>query len=121
MEMGEEDNPEWPREIWMAELDKHHNGTGMVVLSEFATVPRWDGDDERDCDFQKYVDADILETTERYYEAKQEEMRARIKSLCEAMENTVCYGCEYRIGDTAPHRHICVSCKSKRELLAVSK
>ncbi|MBY6055368.1 hypothetical protein [Leisingera daeponensis] len=79
--MSDTDNPEWPREIWMAELDEHHNGTGMVVLSVSATVPRWEGDDERDCDFQKYVDADILDTTERYYEAKLEEMRARIKAL----------------------------------------
>jgi len=65
--MTDQADPTWPREIWMAELDEHHNGTGMIVLSEFATVPRWEGDDERDGDFHRYVDADILETTEQYY------------------------------------------------------
>lgn len=119
--MSDTDSPEWPREIWMAERDEHDQGVVSAVLSEHATVARWEGDKERDRDFHRYIDADIHDTSERYYEAKLEEMRARIKSLCEAMENTVCYGCEYRIGDTAPHRHICVSCKSKRELLAVSK
>lgn len=79
--MADTDPIEWPREIWMAELDEHHNGTGMVVLSEHATVPRWEGDDERDCNFQRYIDADIHDSAERYYEAKLEEMRGRIKAL----------------------------------------
>lgn len=47
-------------------------------------------------------------------------LSAENEALREALANTVCYGCERRIGDTAPHRHICVSCKSKRELLAQS-
>ena len=71
----------WPDEIWMAELDDHHNGTGMVVLSEFATVPRWEGDDERDCEFQRYVDGDIHDSQERYFKSLRETDQATIKDL----------------------------------------
>lgn len=47
-------------------------------------------------------------------------LSAEKAALREALANTVCYGCDHRIGDEAPHRHTCVSCKSKRELLARS-
>ncbi len=63
----------------MAELDEHHNGTGMVVLSQFATVPRWEGDDERDCEFHRYVDADIHESAERYYKDQIAKLRALVE------------------------------------------
>lgn len=72
---------DWPREIWLAELDEHHNGSGMVVLSEFATVPRWEGDDERDCPFQRYVDSDIYESAEKYFSEKSNELRSEIDRL----------------------------------------
>lgn len=72
---------DWPREIWLAELDEHHNGSGMVVLSKFATVPRWEGDDERDCPFQRYVDSDIYESAEKYFSEKSNELRAEIARL----------------------------------------
>lgn len=72
---------DWPREIWMAELDEHHNGTGMVVLSEFATVPRWDGDDERDGDFNRYIDANIYDSAERYHKERHDAQAERIKEL----------------------------------------
>lgn len=76
----------WPEEIFLAELSEHHNGTGMVVLSEFATVPRWDGDDERDCDFQRYVDADIHESAERYYQDQIAKLRAAISMMADGVE-----------------------------------
>lgn len=72
---------DWPREIWMAEREDHDQGVVQAVLSEHATVPRWEGDKERDKPFHRYVDADIHESTERYYEAKLGEMRARIAAL----------------------------------------
>lgn len=81
---------EWPREIWMAELDEHHNGTGMVVLSVHATLPRWEGDDERDCEFQKYVDADIYDSANRYHEAKLGESRAEIDRLNSVLNAVMC-------------------------------
>ena len=75
------DEIEWPREIWMAELDRHHNGTGMVVLSEHATVARWEGDDERDRDFHGYIDADIYNSAEKYWRRRFEAMEAENKRL----------------------------------------
>ncbi|MGQ3486078.1 hypothetical protein [Roseovarius pacificus] len=60
------DEIEWPREIWLAELDQHHNGQAHAALSEHATVPRWEGDEERDREFHMYVDADIHDSAERY-------------------------------------------------------
>lgn len=75
----------WPHEIWMAELDEHHNGTGMVVLSQFATVPRWEGDDERDCAFQRYVDADIYESAERYHKERYDALLAENECLRDAL------------------------------------
>lgn len=63
-----EDGPEWPREIWLQELDEHHNGLAFAVLSEHATIPRWDGDVTRDCEYHAYVDADIYESAKRYWE-----------------------------------------------------
>lgn len=83
-----EDAPEiskWPEEIFLAELDEHHNGTGMVVLSQFATVPRWEGDDERDCEFQRYVDADIHESAERYYKDQIAKLRAALSMTREGV------------------------------------
>lgn len=80
------DTSKWPEEIWMAELGEHHNGTGMVVLSQFATVPRWEGDDERDCDFQRYVDADIHESAERYYKDQIAKLRSAISMIADGTE-----------------------------------
>lgn len=85
--MAEEapETTKWPEEIFLAELDEHHNGTGMVVLSEFATVPRWEGDDERDCEFQRYVDADIHESAERYYKDQIAKLRAALSMTREGV------------------------------------
>ncbi|MCA9368546.1 hypothetical protein KC887_09955 [Candidatus Kaiserbacteria bacterium] len=61
---------EWPREIWMAERDDHDQGIVSAVLSEHATVARFEGDTERAREFHRYVDADIYETAERYWRAR---------------------------------------------------
>lgn len=60
----------WPPEIWMAERDDYDQGLVYAVLSEEATISRWAGDQERDCEFHKYVDADIYESAERYWKHK---------------------------------------------------
>jgi hypothetical protein len=79
-DMADTDQIEWPREIWMAEREDHDQGVVNAVLSEHATIARWEGDTERDREFHHYIDADIHKSAERYYEAKIEEMRARIKA-----------------------------------------
>lgn len=60
--------PNWAREIFAAEI-KHdgHEVSGTYVLSEHATLPRWDGDDERDRQWQCYVDKDIYDSAEKYW------------------------------------------------------
>lgn len=63
---------DWPREIWMAERDENDQGVVRAVLSEHATVARWEGDEERDCAFHRYVDADIYESAERYHAGRRE-------------------------------------------------
>jgi hypothetical protein len=65
-----DDQIEWPREIWMGEREEHDQGVVTAVLSESATVARWEGDKERDREFHRYVDADIHESAERYYKAR---------------------------------------------------
>lgn len=65
-----DDQIEWPREIWMGEREEHDQGVVTAVLSEWATVARWEGDKERDREFHRYVDADIHESAERYYKAR---------------------------------------------------
>lgn len=43
--MTETDRIEWPREIWAFAIDHSEFETsGTYATSEFATVPRWDGD-----------------------------------------------------------------------------
>jgi hypothetical protein len=64
------DEIEWPREIWMAERDEHDQGVVSAVLSEHATVARFEGDVERDREFHRYIDADIYDSAERYWKAR---------------------------------------------------
>ena len=75
------DEPIWPREIWMAELDEHHNGRGDVVLSEHATVPRYEGDKERDREFHRYVDGDIFDSHEKYAKHQRDEAADELDRL----------------------------------------
>lgn len=76
--MSDEPQIEWPREIWMAEREDHDQGVVSAVLSEWATVARWDGDKERDREFHRYVDEDIFETTERYWKERAEKAEAAL-------------------------------------------
>lgn len=78
-------DPKWPREIWMAEREDHDQGVVHAVLSEHATISRWEGDTERDRDFHRYVDADIYDSSEKYHrvryaaiEAENERLRAEL-------------------------------------------
>ena len=80
---------EWPREIWMAERDDHDQGIVSAVLSEHATVARFEGDTERAREFHRYVDADIYETAERYW-------HARVTAAYEAAAQEVDCGCKCR-------------------------
>ena len=64
-----DDQIEWPREIWMGEREEYDQGVVTAVLSEHATVARWEGDKERDREFHRYVDADIHESAERARQA----------------------------------------------------
>ena len=84
MPTNDTDELKWPREIWAAERDEF-DPTGIYVLSEHATIARFAGDHERDREFHRYVDADILESTERYYKAQLESERDRAARLDEAL------------------------------------
>lgn len=79
--MDEATEKTWPREIWMAEREEHDQGVVTAVLSEHATIARWDGDKERDRDFYRYVDGDIHDTAERYYKATLEAERNAVANL----------------------------------------
>jgi len=84
--MSDTEPTEWPREIWMAERDEHDQGVVSAVLSEHATVSRWEGDKERDREFHRYVDADIHESAERYHATKRRELTAEIERLRNSLE-----------------------------------
>lgn len=79
--MTEPDVNEWPREIFMAERDAHDQGVVTAVLSEHATIARREGDKERDRDFHRYVDGDIHDTAERYYQTQLEAERTSVANL----------------------------------------
>ncbi|MCA9368570.1 hypothetical protein KC887_10100, partial [Candidatus Kaiserbacteria bacterium] len=67
----------------------HDQGIVSAVLSEHATVARFEGDTERTREFHRYVDADIYETAERYW-------RARVAAAYEAAAQEVDCGCKCR-------------------------
>ncbi|MFC4731778.1 hypothetical protein [Salipiger abyssi] len=69
---------EWPREIWAAERGEH-DPDGRYVLSEHATVPRWEGD--RECEFQRYVDGDIYDSADRYWRDRCDALAAERDAL----------------------------------------
>ncbi|MBD3738585.1 MAG: hypothetical protein IE938_19285 [Pseudomonas balearica] len=77
-----ENDIEWPREIFMGEREDYDQGVVTAVLSEWATVPRFEGDDDRA--FHRYVDGDILDSQERYFKAELEAARAQAVSLARA-------------------------------------
>lgn len=82
----ETEDLKWPREIWAAERGEF-DPTGTYVLSEHATIARFEGDQERDREFHHYVDADILQSTERHYRAQLESERDRAARLDAALRN----------------------------------
>ncbi|RAP40015.1 hypothetical protein BYZ73_17125 [Rhodovulum viride] len=67
---------EWPREIWAAQPDPD-DAERRHVLSEHATVPRFEGDSERDCAFHRCVDGDIVDSADRYHREMLIAARAR--------------------------------------------
>ncbi|MGS5046044.1 MULTISPECIES: hypothetical protein [unclassified Mameliella] len=76
--MSDDLNLNWPREIWMAEREEHDQGVVTAVLSEWATVSRWEGDKERDREFHRYVDADIHESADKYWRARIATLEAQL-------------------------------------------
>lgn len=56
----------WPYEIFAAER-KEHDIYGTHVYSEHGTVARWEGDEERDREFHRYIDEDVFNSQERYF------------------------------------------------------
>lgn len=82
------DEPEWPREIWMREREDHDQGVVSAVLSEHATIARWEGDKERDTEFHRYVDGDIYDSAERYHKHRIEAFSYENERLREALRNS---------------------------------
>jgi len=85
----DDDTPDWPREIWMAEREDHDQGVvTATVFDPDATVARFPGDTDRDRAFHRYVDGDIHDSMERYYQHQLEAertARARLdRALAEA-------------------------------------
>ncbi|MCV6621857.1 MAG: hypothetical protein OIF51_08925 [Cellvibrionaceae bacterium] len=81
---------QWPREIWAFQIDHdQHEMSGAYVTSEHATLPRYEGDTERGRPVKRYVDADILESAERYYRVKLEEQRGKLKALHDHIDSNI--------------------------------
>ena len=76
--MSDAERIEWPREIWMAEREDHDQGIVSAVLSEWATVARFEGDTEREKEFHRYVDGDIYDSADKYW-------RTRVAALTEKL------------------------------------
>ena len=81
------DEIEWPREIWMAERDDHDQGVVSAVLSEHATIARFEGDTESERAYHRYVDGDIFDSSEKYWRARLDQ---KIDSL--TVKRLVWYG-----------------------------
>lgn len=81
------DEPQWPREIWCAPVGEYEF-SGDYVLSEWATVPRWEGDTERDRDWHRFIDADIYESADKYWRFRLEAQEALLREAMEALERT---------------------------------
>ena len=96
--MSEAPEHNWLREIW-AKMPDECDVNGMYQFSAEATIARFEGDED---EYQKYVDADILESSEKYYkhqlEAVVAERDALHESLVQLRERMVLY-CG---GETAP-------------------
>lgn len=84
--MTDTKNIEWPREIWMAEREDYDQGVVSAVLSEWATVPRWNGDTERDREFHRYIDADIYDSAELYHNQRRENLLTKHNAATKLMQ-----------------------------------
>lgn len=90
--MTNDNKIEWPREIWMAERDDHDQGVVSAVLSEHATVARFEADKERDREFHRYVDGDIYDSAEKYHRTLLDEAKAErdvYKARVDHLQSTV--------------------------------
>lgn len=76
--MTDQTEIEWPREIWMAEREEYDQGVVTAVLSEHATIARFEGDTERDLVFHRYVDGDIYDSSEKYWRSRIQTEQARL-------------------------------------------
>ncbi len=57
------------------------------MFSEFATVPRWEGD--RDREFHRYIDADIFDSADKYWKERHATAEANLADAIEALEGLV--------------------------------
>jgi len=83
--MSDAEQPQWPREIWCAPVGEHEF-SGDYVLSEWATVPRWEGDTERDRDWHRFIDADIYDSADKYWRDRLEAQEALLKEVMAVLE-----------------------------------
>ena len=58
-------NPEWPREIWLAEREEHDQGCLSAYLSQIGGLAD-----------HRYIDADIYESADRYWRERAEKAEA---------------------------------------------
>lgn len=82
--MSDAEQPQWPREIWCAPVGEYEF-SGDYVLSEWATVPRWEGDTERDRDWHRFIDADIYASADKYWRARLEAQEALLREAMAAL------------------------------------
>ena len=66
-----------------------------------------------------YAVADAMLTKrEESGESSLEKMKRERDTALRLLSDTVCYGCDQRIGSEVPRSHFCVSCRAKREAVA---
>ena len=58
-------NPEWPKEIWLAEREEHDQGCLSAYLSQIGGLAD-----------HRYIDADIYESADRYWRERAEKAEA---------------------------------------------
>ncbi|MEO3479358.1 hypothetical protein AAFO90_16950 [Phaeobacter sp. CAU 1743] len=79
----------FPDEIFAAAIGEFEH-SGIYVCSEFATVPRWEGDEERDRDWQRYIDADVHDSLKRYHDhivGQRDSELQRLRAALQEIEN----------------------------------
>ena len=84
------DDLEWPREIWAAERGDFEP-TGTHVFSVHATAARFEADTERDREFHRYVDSDIFDSQEKYFQHQITTLRTQLAEAREAALREAAY------------------------------